>query len=609
MQFVRRFGGSAKRPFAVSALVATAIFAAACSSDSTGAGPVIPGTPTPNPTITRAAFLADVNVRTGEVKIRAPQLTGTQNGLPTGSAMDASLEGVDLSLVGGDVVQLTSSNFIASAVGAFQPGKVRVTFDVSITNKLSGVQLVGPTVFPAPPAGTTGPILFPFDVAVAVTTGGTATGGQGNDIIVTLPSYGLVAPSTDWNGAPHNFFNDTGCPTNNNGGGTGNQGGNGGFGTNNGSDCFRWEEFLGPIFPGSTTSASNVGFDIDPTVGQFTARLLVAADLQNSGPAPTGTIAGTVTSPQLGTLNGVTVTATSGITSLPGTTAGAGAYSIASVPTGPASVAITAGLPAGCTNPGSQAATVTNGGTATVNFTVTCPVPTGSIAGQITFTGFTPAGTAIDAITASATPTGGTAVAGAVSSTGAISISAVPINLSTSGAVALANLPAGCTNPGAGSYSGLTNGGTQVVNFTVACVAPPSVYTYTGSAVDNGATVTITFAIDMATRDDPAIPGADDIFAIQGSFTYNTARLSAPSCGNVSGSGLLNAVANTATAGVVSFGNFSTNPAVQTGTQGLLTCTFTDAGSGALTTATTLTVAESQNGTNLLPNIQINDVP
>ena len=50
-----------------------------------------------------------------------------------------------------------------------------------------------------------------------------------------------------------------------------------------------------------------------------------------------GTIAGTVTSPQLGTLNGVVVTATSGITSLTGTTAGAGADSIGSVPTGPAS--------------------------------------------------------------------------------------------------------------------------------------------------------------------------------------------------------------------------------------------------------------------------------
>src|SRR5262249_39069940 len=147
---------------------------------------------------------------------------------------------VEMSLVGGDVVTLTSSNFVASAVGAFTPGKVRVTFNINVTNKLNGVQLIGPTVFPAAPAGTTGPLLFPYDIAVAVTSGGTATGGQGNDIIVTLPSYGLVAPSTDWDGAPHNFFNDTGCPAGSN-------------------DCYRWEEFPGPIFPGSTTIAKSVG--------------------------------------------------------------------------------------------------------------------------------------------------------------------------------------------------------------------------------------------------------------------------------------------------------------------------------------------------------------
>jgi hypothetical protein len=143
----------------------------------------------------------------------------------------------------------------------------------------------------------------------------------------------------------------------------------------------------------------------------------------------------------------------------------------------------------------------------------------------------------------------------------------------------------------------------------VPCIAPPSLYQFTGSSVDNGATVTLTFAINMATRDDAAIPGADDIFAIQGSFTYNSARLSAPSCSNVAGSGLTNATPNTATAGTISWGNFSTNPAPQTGTQGLISCTFTDAGSGSLATVSTITIAESQNGTDLLPNIQINEVP
>ncbi len=590
MQFVRRIGG--QRSVATALLTVAAIVGSACSADR-GQGPIIPGNPAPNPQITQAAFLADVDVRGGVVKVREPQLKGTQGGLSSivrGSTSPAS-SSVDFSLVGGDVVTLTSSNFAASAVGAFQPGKVRVTFDINITNKLTGVQLVGPTVFPTPPAGTTGPLLFPYDIAVAVTSGGTATGGQGNDIIVTLPSYGLVAPSTDWNGAPHNFFNDIGCAASVT------------------SDCFRYEEFAGPIFPGSTTSANSVGFDLDPTVGQFTARLIVAADLQNSGPAPIGTIAGTVTSPQLGTLNGVVVTATSGITSLTGTTAGAGAYSIASVPTGPASAIITSGLPAGCTNPGSQSTTVTNGGTSTVNFTVVCPVPTGSVTGTITFTGASPSPTGISVVV---TPTGlGATPAVNPNAAGLYTRSAVPVGVG-SGSVALSTLPAGCANPGAGSYSGLTNGGSATVNFTVACTPPPTGYPFTGTAVDNGATVTISFSLDMNGANDPAIPGIDDISAIQGVFTYNAARLSAPSCGNVAGSGLTNGTFNTSVAGSVSWLNFTTT-GIKTGVQGVLTCTFTDAGTGALTTVTSLSVAASDNGTDLIdligPRILINDVP
>jgi hypothetical protein len=69
MQLVRRFGGQVRRALPTSMLVAGALFANACSSDSTGAGPIIPGQPTPNPQITKAAFLADVNLRTKTIKI------------------------------------------------------------------------------------------------------------------------------------------------------------------------------------------------------------------------------------------------------------------------------------------------------------------------------------------------------------------------------------------------------------------------------------------------------------------------------------------------------------------------------------------------------------
>ncbi len=587
MQLVRRFGGQVRRAFPASVLTAAVIFASGCGSQQdNGAGPVLPGNPPPNPTITRAAFLADVNARTGDVKIRPPELTGTQGGLLRGA--DANVSAIDLSLVGGDVVTLTSSNFAASAVGAFTPGKVRVTFDINVTNKLNGVQLVGPTVFPAPPAGTTGPLLFPFDIAVAVTTGGTATSGQGNDIIVTLPSYGLVAPSTDWDGAPHNFFNDVGCVATSN-------------------DCFRWEEYPGPIFPGSTTIAHTVGFDIDPTVGQFTARLLVAADLQNSGAAPTGTISGTVTSPTLGTLNGVTVTATSGITSLPGTTAGAGAYSIGSVPTGPASVAITGGLPSGCTTPAAQGTTVTNGGTSTVNFTVTCPVPVGSVSGTITFTGASPSPTGVSVVV---TPTGGSAQPAVnPNAAGLYTRTSVPVG-SGAGAVTLANLPSGCTNPGAGSYTGLASGGTATVNFTVACTPPPAGYQYVGTAVDNGATVTISFSIDMASYDDPSVSGPEQIGVIDGVFTYPSARLGSPSCAYASGSPLSSPVPpNVSNPGTVVYSAFNTNAAAGFGVVPIITCTFSDLGGATpISTSTVLGVASDSNGIlDYLPNIIVTE--
>ena len=227
MNLVRRLGGRVGRRCVATALSATVVAALACNPGDKGTGPVLPPTPTPNPQITKAAFLADVNVRTGKVTIKAPEVT--VNGLSAGAftgpkGLNASVEAPDMSLVGGDVVDVTSSNFFASTVGQFQPGKVRVTFDVNLTNKLNGrANCIGPTVFPTPPAGTTGPLMFPYDITVAITSGGTSTGGQGNDVIVVLPSYGLVAPSTDWDGAPHNFFNDTGCPS----GGT------------TPSDCFR----------------------------------------------------------------------------------------------------------------------------------------------------------------------------------------------------------------------------------------------------------------------------------------------------------------------------------------------------------------------------------
>jgi hypothetical protein len=577
MNLVRRLGGRAGWQLSATVFAAAAATALGCGSDGQGTAPVLPPNPTPNPQITKAAFLADVNVRTGKITIKAPEVSLNSMGGaaikgPNGMS-NIVLPDPDFSLVGGDVVDVTTSNFFASTVGQFQPGKVRVRFDVNLTNKLNGVELLGPTVFPTPPAGTTGPLLFPYAITVATTSGGTSTGGQGNDVIVILPSYGLVAPSSDWNGAPFNFFNDTGCPS----GGT------------TPSDCFPYEEYAPPISPGATTPANTVGFDLDPTVGQFTAALIVAADLHNAGAAPTGTIAGTVSSPQLGNLSGVLVSVTGGFS---GSTGAAGDYSISNVNIGPRTVSLS-NLPTGCTNPGSQNTTVANGATSTVNFTVTCPVPTGTVSGTISFTGAAPSPTGI---TVTVTPTGGSALGGvSPNSAGLYTRNNVPVGAGT-GSVALSNLPSGCSNPGAGNYSGLTSGGTQTVDFTVACTPPPAGYQYTGSAVDNGATVTITFSINMSTFDDPAISGPENIGVIDGQFTYNSTRLTpitgAPACVSVTGSALGVAAFNANTPGTIVFTSVNTTSAAAgQGTNGVISCTFNDAGGGSFSTATTLFVA------------------
>ena len=51
---------------------------------------------------------------------------------------------------------------VASNLHQFTQDKVRIQFDVTITNQLTGVQLITPT-FPTPPAGVTGVLLFPFE--------------------------------------------------------------------------------------------------------------------------------------------------------------------------------------------------------------------------------------------------------------------------------------------------------------------------------------------------------------------------------------------------------------------------------------------------------------
>jgi len=589
----------AARRLAVRSLAATVVFSlAACSQlgDKT-AGPILPPNPPENPMLSRAAFVFRVNTSTHEVNITAPDVTVNPGAAPV-SAVSADLIGPDFSLVAGDVITLTASNYSASAVGQFTPNKIRVTFDINITNKLSSVSLITPT-FPAPPPGTSGILMFPFATYVSVTSGGVSVGGNGDSVIVDLPNQGQVATSTDWNGdgspgsgAPYNFFNDAACPVGSN-------------------DCYRYETYAAPLLPGATSAARSVGFDIDPTVSRFSAKIVIAADLQNSGAAPTGTIAGSVSSPQRGALSGVLVTANTG--GFTGTTNGTGAYSIANVTTGPKTVTVS-NLPAGCSDPGPQSTTVSSGATSTVNFSVTCTVPAGTVSGSLTRTG--PASPSLAGTIVTATPAAaGTSPAATTLAAGAAnySISGVAIGSGAgagNGSVALSNLPGGCSSA-PGSYTGLTLGGTVTVNFTIDCQNPPAFYQYQAQwGAISGGQVTLTLRYDPSTLNDPAVNGAaaDDINAFQADIGYSPTRLQFVSCANVAGSTFQNINANGATAGTITLLNFM-NGAGATTQQALGVCTFNVLAGAAtsVTTATTFTAVSSFSGANLIPNTQKNE--
>lgn len=416
-----------------SALLLVAVLAG-CTAELKTIGPTGPPE-LPAPGFARAAFLADVDVFLGRIRITSPEV------LTTGFSRDGS--GPAFSLIGGDAVLLTTSNFSASPVGAFQPGKVRVSFDLAITNRLDNVDLIGPTAFPAPPPGTAGPLLVPYDIAIATTSGGVSTGGPGNDVIVVLPSLGLVAPSPDWDGAPWNFFNDATCP--------------------GGDDCLAWEEFPA-IAPGGTTTVRRIGFDIDPTVGQFTARLIVAADLADLSPPPVGSIQGSVTSPGLGPIAGVTVNAAPGGGSA--VTDVAGGFVLADLPVGPVTLTLS-GLPPSCGAQPGYAVTVQAGQITTFPLVLTCTPPPllGTLLGSVRDS----AGTALSGVTLTITPTGmGAEPPVTTDLSGAWMAANVAVSDGT-GTITLGGFPGGCVDPGAVPYSGLVSGGTLTVDLAVAC--------------------------------------------------------------------------------------------------------------------------------------------
>jgi len=211
-----------------------------------------------------AAFILDVSTTRRVVKVSPPVTTAAPSASQSMVGAMSVASGQHGSLLGADVIEMQISNYTAGAVGATVPGKVLVTFDLTLVNRLRSVSLGTPT-FPRPPIGVTGVQAFPFEVSVVTSPGGVSS--QSNQVIVTSPSFGQAIASTEWDGAPHSFFNDANCGSSSN-------------------DCFRYEPF-GTIAANGSSLPRRVGFLIDPTVRDLRIKLLVAADIFSTMAATT----------------------------------------------------------------------------------------------------------------------------------------------------------------------------------------------------------------------------------------------------------------------------------------------------------------------------------
>ena len=207
----------------------------------------------------RAGYLLEVDTRRRTARVETPRPSASAAGGPSFSILE------------GEAIGLEVRNYSVSDIGAFSPGKVRVRFDVSVTNRLAGVALEPPLTAEG---GAVVPSLmfFPLMQSAAMTTGTTAVSADGA-IVVDRASHPLVEPSVDWDGdgtlarwQGFDFAGDSGC-------------------TAPAPGCSRWEA-LPPLGPGETSPARTVGFDIDPTVSGFRAWLLLVANLRGGVPQP-----------------------------------------------------------------------------------------------------------------------------------------------------------------------------------------------------------------------------------------------------------------------------------------------------------------------------------
>lgn len=189
----------------------------------------------------------------------------------------------------------------------------------------------------------------------------------------------------------------------------------------------------------------------------------------STGPS-TGTVVGTIRSslgPGLSAVR-VTVAPLSGAVLASVQSATDGSYAVTNVSAGDGTVSID-GIPEGCSAPTpSGYSGLTGGSRVTVNVTVSCNAPTGTIVGTVTSS----LGGPVSGATIAVTPTGlATLSTVTTSSLGSYTVSNVPVGNGT-GTVATSGVPPGCTAPAAATYTSFKPRDTLTVNSVVACNAP-----------------------------------------------------------------------------------------------------------------------------------------
>ena len=166
------------------------------------------------------------------------------------------------SLLGRDAMVIEIDRIERSIVGRFQPGKVRLSFDIRLGNVLRGTDMISPT-FPQPPVADAGIFVFAAQSHSIEAPGAVST--LGNSVHVTAAEGGSVTASADWDGAPYDYVaaSFASCNTRS-------------------ATCARFERFAAPLPSGRVSEWRRVGYDIDPTVRHLRLRLILAADLINS---------------------------------------------------------------------------------------------------------------------------------------------------------------------------------------------------------------------------------------------------------------------------------------------------------------------------------------